>query len=373
MRYPALESLRGVAALIVVVHHHLLVFPSLYPYNADATGLPYWLLLTPIHLIWAGGEAVIFFFLLSGFVLTLPTWRGQPLDMQDFMVRRVWRIWVPLISTVCLAWGAASILGASPIIGASIWFNQIWVSAGPDSFIQHLLMLGNMDSVNSAFIPVVWSLKWEMWGSLLLPVVIILARQRTMITVVIGVMMLVLYWQYWHASSTEVAVGLLRYLPMFVAGAWLARHHEAVTSKISKLPTAIKLASLLLALLMIPVQWYGWHGYPSGFRVLFNDVITIVAAMMLISLALGWEVFRTTLEHSALMWLGKISFSLYLFHSLVLAIVVRLGSMHLPLSALVVLSFLLTLPVAHLAYRLIEQPALNHIQALRRRPALAAD
>lgn len=370
MRYPALESLRGVAALIVVVHHHLLVFPSLYPYDAYATGLPYLLLLTPIHLIWAGGEAVVFFFLLSGFVLTLPTWRGQPLDMQDFMVRRVWRIWVPLISTVCLAWGAASILGASLIIGASTWFNQIWVSAGPDSFIQHLLMLGNMDGFNSAFIPVVWSLKWEMWGSLLLPVVIILARQRTMITVVIMLMMLVLYW---HASSAEVAVGLLRYLPMFVAGAWLARHHEAVTSKISRLPTAIKLASLLLALLMIPVQWYGWHGYPSGFRVLFNDVITIVAAMMLISLALGWDVFRTVLEHSALRWLGKISFSLYLFHSLVLAVVVRLGSTHLPLAVLVSLSFVLTFPIAQLAYRLIEQPALNHIHALRRRQALAAD
>jgi hypothetical protein len=77
-RLPSLDGLRGVAALIVVVHHTLLTVPSLsVAYFLDGPAAvrgskAWWLSWTPLHLIWAGGEAVIVFFVLSGFVLALP-------------------------------------------------------------------------------------------------------------------------------------------------------------------------------------------------------------------------------------------------------------------------------------------------------------
>src|SRR6476646_3687670 len=103
MRFNSLGSLRGLAALVVVIHHHLLVFPDLFPTKTGVGGWFDWLSFTPLHLFWAGGEAVSFFFLLSGFVPTLPVWRGEELDMLNFVVRRVWRVWVPFIVAVTLA------------------------------------------------------------------------------------------------------------------------------------------------------------------------------------------------------------------------------------------------------------------------------
>lgn len=357
MRYPALESLRGLAALIVVIHHHLLTFPDIYPYPIGATGLVGWLMYSPLHLIWAGGEAVIFFFLLSGFVLSLGVWRGEPLNMQTFIVRRIWRIWLPFMVAVTLAWGLALLLGHQPLPQASIWFNNIWQAADAPAYLQHLLMLGKMDALNHSFIPVVWSLKWEMWLSLLLPLVLLVARQSTVLIVAICVLLLALYYGPTYGDS-DTASNLARYFPMFIIGAWLARYHETIGAFVQRLSHPVLVSGLVLALLLFPVQWYGWSGSTSPPRLLGSDLSVMVASGLLIALALGWDQWRTWLERPTLTWLGRISFSLYLYHSLVLAVVVRAGANLLPLPALVLISFTLTFVVSHFAWKWVELPAM---------------
>ncbi|ALE82194.1 acyltransferase family protein [Pseudonocardia sp. HH130629-09] len=74
-RVPALDGPRGVASLVVVVNHCLMTDPTLAAVAAGtgraAPGtLAWWLAYTPLHLVWAGTEAVLLFFVLSGFVLT---------------------------------------------------------------------------------------------------------------------------------------------------------------------------------------------------------------------------------------------------------------------------------------------------------------
>lgn len=60
-RYDEIDSLRGFAALAVIISHGLAIF-----------ALPSNLLdVTPLYLLWSSHEVVIFFFVLSGFVLTL--------------------------------------------------------------------------------------------------------------------------------------------------------------------------------------------------------------------------------------------------------------------------------------------------------------
>src|SRR4051812_48108680 len=69
-RYQQLDALRGLAALTVVMQHFLSVLPSIDGHSDNA-----WVNLwkySPLHITWAGYEAVIFFFILSGFVLSLP-------------------------------------------------------------------------------------------------------------------------------------------------------------------------------------------------------------------------------------------------------------------------------------------------------------
>src|SRR3974377_2404311 len=89
-RIAHLDSLRGLAALIVVFHHCLVTFPmfwSVYQRPATTT-LMRVLGNTPLPLPWGGPEFVLVFFTLSGFVLSLPFWSGKGLTYDQFAVRR---------------------------------------------------------------------------------------------------------------------------------------------------------------------------------------------------------------------------------------------------------------------------------------------
>lgn len=76
-RVRALDGIRGLAAVVVVVHHTFLVSPLLAnpyqnPYDVRPGTIAWWATYTPLHLFWDGTEAVFVFFVLSGFVLSLP-------------------------------------------------------------------------------------------------------------------------------------------------------------------------------------------------------------------------------------------------------------------------------------------------------------
>lgn len=72
-RLHELDSLRGIAAFSVMLSHVFLVFPIIWNTTRPAEAT-WWLKLfmySPLRVAWAGHEAVVFFFVLSGFVLAL--------------------------------------------------------------------------------------------------------------------------------------------------------------------------------------------------------------------------------------------------------------------------------------------------------------
>ena len=88
-RLHELDSLRGLAALSVVACHCLKVRSGV------GFGWLLWLLdHTPLGIVRASHEAVIFFFVLSGFVLALPFLSG-PVRYRAFLAKRVCRIYLP--------------------------------------------------------------------------------------------------------------------------------------------------------------------------------------------------------------------------------------------------------------------------------------
>lgn len=98
-RLPALDGLRGVAAVTVLVHHSLLVIPAVASDRASAA----WIVRSPLHLFWAGNEAVYVFFILSGLVLTLPAVRRGRMRWKPYYPSRLLRLYIPVVASVVLA------------------------------------------------------------------------------------------------------------------------------------------------------------------------------------------------------------------------------------------------------------------------------
>lgn len=110
--------------------------PVLEDHASFGTGSPvswndpfvYLLTQTPMRIVWAGGGAVELFFVLSGFVLSLPWLRGRRPSYGEFVVRRVCRIYLPYIVAIAVTMILCHILMPMRLAGqlpnTSEWFEH---------------------------------------------------------------------------------------------------------------------------------------------------------------------------------------------------------------------------------------------------------
>jgi peptidoglycan/LPS O-acetylase OafA/YrhL len=107
-----LDSLRGIAAVVVMLHHWRDMF----------TVSPVTLFLVPAF---AGPNSVKLFFVLSGFVLSLPYWCGRQSSYDKYLVRRICRIYLPYAGAVVIA-----VIVGSRLLNSSLpltpWFYHTW-------------------------------------------------------------------------------------------------------------------------------------------------------------------------------------------------------------------------------------------------------
>lgn len=104
---------------------------------------------TPLHLVWAGHEAVILFFILSGFVLSLPYYNKKNSKYKDYLIKRIFRIYLPYLVSVFLAIACVFVFSRGGIPELSKWFNGTWErQLTINQLLEHILMLGDFKSYN---------------------------------------------------------------------------------------------------------------------------------------------------------------------------------------------------------------------------------
>jgi len=332
-RLATLDGLRGIAALVVVAHHALLLVPGLAQQFGGAgslPGQPWWLGQTPLHLLWAGSEAVAVFFVLSGYVLALPfvdgrrsvssvkTWVG-------YYPQRMTRLYLPVVAAALLTAALVHLFPRNGQRQLSWWYSLHDTEVSVDSVVRLALLLPGSTWLNSPF----WSLRWEVLFSFLLPLylVVLTAARR---------------WPWVSAAAVALVVAIgsvtygltgdaLQYLGTFAAGALLAQHRAAVGIWAAARGRAFWGVTALSAVAAFQLTWLWPH-------VGVTQLGTVAGAVLIVLLFLGCGTAQRIGSNRAALWLGRISFSLYLIHEpIMMSIASRVSTGNLAFDVAVVL------------------------------------
>ncbi|SDT39288.1 Peptidoglycan/LPS O-acetylase OafA/YrhL, contains acyltransferase and SGNH-hydrolase domains [Friedmanniella luteola] len=313
-RLRSLDGLRGAAALLVLVHHALLLFPALagvYYAGRAAEVLPPFadaLAYSPLHLVWAGTESVYLFFVLSGLVLTLPVLGRPGFDWVAYYPRRVVRLYGPVIAAVALGALTIALVPRSNADALGPWVVRRPNVYTGQAFVDDLTLVGG----TSGRISPLWSLQWEVLFSLLLPLYVLLLVPARRLDGLRAVALLVLC-----AVGSWTSVEALFYLPMFAVGVLTAVRWATLQDRAQRWSAGrwwFWPLVLVLATLLSTARWNatGLGADPPLARQL--AFLAVPGVWLLVVAAAFCPFVRALCELRPLQWAGRISFSLYLVH-----------------------------------------------------------
>ena len=353
----SLDGLRGICALLVLLHHIVLTQPDFASFEWNEATRPHgifeWAMFeTPLRIFWSGQDRAILFFVLSGFVLSLPWLRFHPKPYGTFLLNRFCRLYPPYLIAMTLAATGAFCLGGRHIPGAGIWFDQLgWSPPLSWRALPSVLFLLN-DKSSDWLNESVWSLVWEARVVLIFPLLIWpIARWKN--AGVLGVFIalaavhpLLARVLPPHLAAPFAAAGTaLLYPAYFILGAAVALNQDAIRVHLSRKRGMAGLAVLTLGLAMFWVRWPVQNGRADG-----------LAAALVMAAALGCPVLANALTAKPLLWLGRLSYSLYLIHVPVILTIIILCHGKVPLLACLVAPAI-CIAAAALFRRAVEVPS----------------
>ena len=307
-RLDYLDSVRGVAALAVLIGHYFGGYgvPSF---------LPPWLWQTPFSIARDGFAAVAMFFVLSGLVLSLKyirlerPFRAGWRDLASFYIARIARILGPFVAVVWLS--AALHLFLYPpqptTPPASAWLSSFWTSDPTvGNLIKQSFLFIRMGS--DRLLPQDWTLTVEMNLSLWMPFLILTAAHSFA-----GLLL--------FSAVGIVFLKVNGFLFAFVMGIGLAKYFDRLKDS-----AFVKRPMVFLGLLSVGLFLYSYRYskelLPAFIRQPFNEIwlwyITEIGALMMLMALIGSPRLQHVLDTKPLTYLGRISYSFYLWHFAVL-------------------------------------------------------
>lgn len=368
-RIEYLDSLRGLAAMSVIIFHCMISFNLFYEANYNSqyeNGLIKFISETPLKIFWSGNEAVLLFFVLSGFVLSLSFYRGRSTNYSVYIAKRFARIYIPYAVVMAVSTLLCTFLYVRSIEGMSPVFDNRWNHLPTWHAILAYIFMINYDTANVN--GVVWTLYHEMRISLIFPfIALIISKNSLAKSLCINASILTSVWVSLHLLSVN-ATGVLRlitldfkstvfYAVFFVLGATLAKYRFGITRYLSTKTPYIKFIILLISLSLIGSKWI-YYFSPIKHPVI-GELIAGIGIVTLFSVALSSRLIQQVLMVKPLLFLGKISYSLYLVHILVLMLLAIFVGQLIDIRIAIALTPILSIPVAWLTYKYLENPSVK--------------
>jgi peptidoglycan/LPS O-acetylase OafA/YrhL len=351
--------LRAIAAFAVVFAHisSWFEFPDTIAFKA----LKFMMYFNGTH---GGRFGVIFFFVLSGFLITylmfIEKSKTGDFKLGKFYVRRALRIWPLYFFSLIVGFVIYPIVLA--YTGVTHIENASWT--------WYSLFIANFDHIYNGFptaniLGVHWSVCVEEQFYLLWPLVFIASgSSRRFPLVCVGI---ILSSEIFHALVGSKVHGgdyhfisCVRYLSIGGLLAWFAFNHrfklEEFLAKISKQKTRIiYIACISIMLLEIPITMV----FP-GYKKLYHLIPMLFFTFVIAEQNFGKNSFFKISTVPLLSWLGKISYSIYLLHMVAINMIFLLFANSGDFVVVKAISaVILTVILAHLSYKYIESPFLR--------------
>lgn len=330
----ALDGLRGVAALCVVLSH-----------VAAMTWVPFAELRPPTWLEWAlwnmGAPAVDVFFVLSGYVVAGSLLRRST-PYGGYMLSRMVRLY-PVAWLAVLAGVALRLSGLSLPIGMTSAFRITAPITLSDvmGFMTMVAPIPNANIVN----PPIWTLVVEMQAAFAMPLMAALAR-RSPVGLAIAGMLLPL------AAAQAIGYTYPFQYTGFIIGAALA----AGETRIPKAP--VPAAVLVFCVTMLLAR----HVLRTE-DVMMRAPCSLAAAGLILSIRQG--ALRGVLEHRHMQWLGSVSYPLYAVHWPIMAAMAILLGPRIGFTAAALLAVPIAIAVAWIVEGWIDRPAVSLSRMMR--------
>ncbi len=380
-----LDGLRGVLALMVCAHHFLyafypeLIFGGSYKDFNTGTISPIKLIaFSPLNIIYNPGTAIHFFFLLSGYVQSYRYFQnGNTVSIQLAFFKRYFRLALPVLFTVLLIflfhknyWIAKNAFPDNPL-------TDKWVqSVMPDNLqFWQVIRHGLFDCFNttSRYYQVLWTMPTELFNSWLVMILIFVTHQSK------NQWRLLLFWlavqlfllQSWYGAAFTVGVLL----------AALQRDSEKF-NQVSE-HRVFRGLCLLAGLYFASYPFTGYVGAvknsiyrPISFFETYPHIISyLIGVSLLFLFMLRAHTLNKILSSKPLLWLGNISFMLYLLHFLILfsfspwlyQLLKKEMNLELSLSLTAALSLLASLVFSWLSTALVDRPSIRFSHYIARR------
>lgn len=316
----SVESIRGVACFVVLISHlSLTFFPYLHAFDgeADPALYPIQALLheLPLGFLFSGTSAVFVFFVLSGYILTKVALKnGGGVKRVVLMgVKRYPRLMIPALTSCLIAYFCFYFFSLDKA-HLSNWINQY---GNEDSYsLVGAIRSGLLDvfflSGWSVYNPVLWTMKVELFGSFIV-YALCLNRITLKAPLLLPVCFLItLAATYAGYLWIEYGLGLIAFY-----GGYLMGIYGKVISR--------KLAWILL---LIGIYFSGVHNTSWSYLFLYEllsekayQICNFLSGFFIVYAIIFNEEFNNWFSNKIAVFMGKVSFSVYLIHMPVISTV----------------------------------------------------
>lgn len=337
-----IDALRGIAALLVLWLHLTQTYPRLSPQQ-------------PLAGAWLGDIAqaldfgrvgVVMFFLISGYVIPGSIRLDRPAPLATFAIRRIFRIYPAYWLSI-------------PLCAMATWW--IWGTAfGTREFLVNLSLLQDLFGIASAS-GAYWTLLVELCFYLLCIVLALMHSLRDGYRIVIlagGLALIHTMAMFVAWLGTPLKLGLASY-PLHIAFMLCGTLFRLADDGVPMPRAARRMFALLVVYLLIV--------FPAGaiWAIGAYNNYVVASALGLLGFVLCTRLRRPTARVAV--WLGSISYSIYLLHPFVFMALLWL-LLRLPedsplraqhMAVYLVVNAVLTVGLAALVYRWVEKPGIK--------------